>query len=183
MRRVTLAGTLTAVCLMALAGPLAAQTGIELRGGVAVGNHTGTAAGLDMLPKPSFDALLVRGLKPGLGLYGGFARTAFGCEEGFCLDRDLTVVGTHGVLGAEISRSIVWLRAGLMFGSTKVGSEGEASDPGLGVQGALGLAVGSGRVRFLPGVSFRRFAASSSLADDHVTALTADLGVRVGFGS
>ena len=71
--------------------PAAGQTHAELRGGLTVGNHTATLAGLDIAPALSFEALLIQQVTPRLSVYGGYLRTAFGCEEGFCLDRDLTV--------------------------------------------------------------------------------------------
>jgi len=167
------------LCALLLSTPLSGQIDVEVRGGAAIGSHTGTAAGLDRLPRFSYEALVLLGVKPGVGVYGGFVRTAFGCEEGFCLDRDLTVVGQHGAVGVELTRGSPWLRLGLLVGVTEVGTEGEASDLGLGVHGALGFTIGSGRVRFLPGLSYRRFSAGSQASPDHATAVTVDLGVRV----
>jgi hypothetical protein len=113
-----------------------------------------------------------------LGLYGGYARTAFGCEEGFCLDRNLTVVGNHGVLGVQVSSQGPWLRLGVMMGTVAVGSEGEAGDLGAGIHGSAGLTLSSGRVRFLPALSYRWLSANSALGAGHAVALALELGMR-----
>ena len=115
-------------------GPAAGQTHAEFRGGLTVGNHTATAAGLDFAPALSYEALVVQRITPRLSVYGGYVRTAFGCEEGFCLDRDLTVTGNHGVLGGEAGIGGAWVRLGVLFGVTEVGTEGEPADPGPGAE-------------------------------------------------
>jgi len=174
---------LCALLVAAPAAPVAAQVDMEIRGGAAVGSHTGTAAGLDLAPRLSAEVILAHEVKTGLRVYVGFLRTAFGCEEGFCLDRDLTVVGRHGAVGVEIARGSPWLRAGLLYGSTKVGTEGRADDAGLGMQAAFGFTLGSGRARFLPGLSYKRLSAGTAAGSGHATALTVDVGVRMLLGS
>jgi hypothetical protein len=183
MRAGMMAGTAAVLCTLLLSNPLSAQWNAEVRGGVSIGSHSGAAAGLDVVPRLGYEALVVRSVTPGVGIFGGFAHTRFGCEEGFCLDRDLTVSGMHGTVGAEMARGILWLRAGLLFGVTEVGTEGEASDPGVGVRAGFGLTFGSGRMSFRPGVSYRRFSANMPEGSDHATALTADVGVRMRLGS
>lgn len=174
------AGVLCGILL--LAAPVAGQIDAEVRGGVTVGNHTGTAAGLDLVPKLSYEASMVVGVRQGVAAYAALVRTAFGCEEGFCLERDPTVVGTHGAVGVELRRGIPWLRVGFLYGTTKVGAEADASDAGAGVLGAVGLTLGSGRLRFVPGVSLRRFSAGTATSAEHVTAVAVGLGVRVRLG-
>jgi len=174
---------LIGVGMLLIHGPAAGQTNLELRGGLAVGSHTGTAAGLDFAPALSFQALVLRQMKPGLSVYGAYVRTAFGCEEGFCLDRDLTVVGNHGALGVEMRRGSPWLRLGLLFGATEVGTEGESPDAGVGIHAGAGFTIGSGRVRFLPGASYRWLSANTPSTSDHAVALALDLGVRIRLGS
>lgn len=171
------------LCALVLSAPLSGQIDAEIRGGATVGSHTGTAAGLDLSPSFSYEALVLLGVKPRVGVYGGFVHTEFGCEEGFCLDRDLMVVGKHGAVGVELTRGSPWLRVGLLFGVTEVGTEGEASNLGLGVHAALGFTIDSGRVRFLPGLSYRRLSAGTQAGPNHATAVTVDLGVRVRMGS
>lgn len=160
-----------------------AQTRFEIRGGLAVGSHTATAAGLDVVPALSYDLLLLRQVSSGVSVLGGFSHTAFGCEEGFCLDRDLTVVGNHGMLGAEFRRGSPWLRVGLLVGATEVGSEGESPDMGVGVHTSAGFTIGTGRVRFLPGASYRWLSANTPSSSDHAVALALDLGVSVRLGA
>ncbi len=164
-------------------GKAAGQTHAELRGGLSIGSHTGTAAGLEAAPAFSFEALAVRQITPLLSVYGGFSRTAFGCEEGFCLDRDLTVTGTHGVLGAEAHKAWAWLRLGVLVGKTEVGTEGEAPDMGPGFHLGAGLSFGGERVRIRPGLYYRRMSANTPSSSDHAVALGADLGVAVRLGS
>jgi hypothetical protein len=163
-------------------GSAAGQTFVEVRGGFTVGSHSGTAAGLDFAPAPSFQALAVRQVTPLLSVYGGYVRTAFGCEEGFCLDRDLTVTGNHGVVGAEARKDWAWLRLGVLLGKTEVGTEGDAPDLGPGIHFGAGASLGSGRLRFLPGLSYRWLSAKTSSSSDHAVAVGVDLGVGIRLG-
>jgi len=168
---------------MLVQSPAAGQTHAELRGGFTVGSHTGTAAGLDFAPALSYEALVVRQITPRLSVYGGYVRTAFGCEEGFCLDRDLTVTGNHGVLGAEARQGWAWLRLGLLLGVTEVGTEGESPDLGPGIHAGAGFTLGSGRISFRPGLSYRWLSAKTSSSADHAVAVGVDLGVGIRLGS
>ena len=161
----------------------AAQTYVELRGGFTAGSHTATAAGFDFAPKLSYEALVIRHITPLLGVYGGYMQTAFGCEEGFCLDRDLTVTGSHGVLGAEARKAWAWLRLGLLLGVTEVGTEGEDPDLGPGFQARAGVTFGWDRITLRPGLSYRRMGANTPSSSDHAVAVGADLGVAIRLGS
>lgn len=167
-----------AIGLVAGSAGVAGQTHVEGWGGLAVGSYTATAAGLDLAPRISLQATLSHRMTRRLGLYGGFARTAFGCEEGFCLDRSLTVTGNHGVLGVQVGGQGPWLRLGLMMGTVSVGSEGEAADLGAGIHGSAGLTLGSGRLRFLPALSYRWLSANDALGNGHAVAMALELGVR-----
>lgn len=158
---------------------VAAQLQAEVRGGLTVGSHSASAAALDIAPAMSFDVVVKRQMMPSVAIFGGFFRTSFGCEEGFCKDRDILVVGTHGALGAEWSGGVPWIRAGLLFGTTEAGTEGEAPEAGMGFHAAAGLSVGSGRFRFLPGVSYRWLSASTASASDRAVALALDLGFGI----
>ena len=158
---------------------VSAQLHAEVRGGLTVGSHSASAAALDIAPAMSFDVVVKRQMMPSLAIFGGFFRTSFGCEEGFCRDRDIMVVGNHGALGAEWSGGVPWVRAGLLFGTTEAGTEGEAPEAGMGFHAAAGLSVGSGRFRFLPGVSYRWLSASTASTSDRAVALTLDLGFGI----
>lgn len=181
MRRVAAVVLVAAPLFVLGARPLSGQLHLEVRGGAGVGAHSETQANLDLVPRPTYEALVLWALRPRVSLYGGFVRTSFGCEEGFCLGRDLTVAGHHGVVGVEVSRGMLWARMGGLYGVTRVGSEGEAPGPAPGVEVRLGASLGSGRLRFLPGVSLRRLGAADQ--GGHATALTADIGVRFALGA
>lgn len=159
-----------------------AQLQVELRSGVTVGSHTGSAAALDIAPNVSFDLTVRRQMTNRFALFGGFVRTAFGCEEGYCLNREITVVGQHAALGAEWGRGGPWVRGGVLVGTTTVGSEGADAEIGVGFLGAAGLSVGSGNFRFLPGISYRWMGANTTEDADHAVALALDLGFAWNFG-
>ena len=53
------------------------------------------------------------------------------------------------------------------------------ADAGPGVMGGAGLSLTRGRVRFLPGVSYRWLSADTPSRSDHAAALTVDLGVSI----
>ncbi len=167
---------------MLLPAALGAQTQAEVRGGLTVGSHSASAAALDIAPAVSFDVVIKRQVTPSIAVFGGFFRTAFGCEEGFCKDRNLTIVGTHGALGGEWGMGSAWLRGGVLFGSTRVGTEGEPAEPGVGAHAAAGLNIGIGRLRFLPGVSYRWMSAATATSTDHAIALALDLGFGIQLG-
>jgi len=163
-------------------GSAAAQFQAEVRGGLTVGSISGSAAALDIAPLLSYDVIVKRQVMPSVSVFGGFFRTAFGCEEGFCTGRDITVVGNHGALGAEWGGGLPWVRLGALFGTTRAGTEGEAPEAGVGIHAAAGLNVGSGRLRFLPGVSYRWLSANTPSSTDHAVALALDLGFGIAIG-
>ncbi len=176
--------TVLAVAMLSPAA-LGAQTQAEVRGGLTVGSHSASAAALDIAPAVSFDVVIKRQVTPSIAVFGGFFRTAFGCEQGFCKDRNLTIVGNHGALGGEWGMGSAWLRGGVLFGSTRVGTEGEPAEMGVGAHAAAGLNIGIGRLRFLPGVSYRWMSAATATSTDHAIALALDLGfgIRLGGGA
>jgi len=182
MRSVRVRLIVLALGALVVHGQASGQTFAELRGGATVGSHSGTAAGRENEPSPSFEALVLRQVTPLFRIYGGFARTSFGCKEGFCLDRNLTITGNHGVLGAEAHKAGAWLRLGLLVGKVEVGTEGESPDLGPGLHIGAGFALGSARVSLRPGVTYRWLSANTPSASDHAVALGADLGISVRFG-
>ncbi len=158
----------------------------EVRGGLTIGSHSASAAALDVAPSVSFDLVLRRQVTGRFAAYGGFFRTSFGCEEGFCTDRDVVIVGNHGALGVEWGSGGPWVRAGVLVGSTegRSGMVASGSSPklGVGVHAAAGLTIGMGRFRFLPGLSYRWLSANTTLETGHAIALAMDLGVGVVVG-
>lgn len=171
--------------------PAAGQMQVEARGGLTVGSHSLSGAALEIVPAVSLDVMVRRQVAGSIAVYGGFIRTSFGCEEGFCVKQEpsITVVGNHGVLGAEWSPRAVaesgvqpWVRAGVMFGATRAGTLGADPDPGIGIHGAAGLSVGSGSFRFLPGVSYRWMSANQDTDKGHAVAVAVDVGFAYRLG-
>lgn len=157
------------------------QMQLEMRGGLTVGSQTDSYAALDIAPSVSLDVVLRRQVHSSFAVFGGYFRTAFGCEEGVCKpsqesDPRITVVGNHGVLGAEWGSGGPWLRAGLMLGTVRVTERGNPPEIGLGLHAAGGLTVGSGRFRFLPGLSYRWMQSKTATDDAKSIALSLDLG-------
>ena len=166
---------------MPMAGRAAAQISVEARGGLAVGSHTSTAASLEWAPALSYEIRIARRLRPQVAVSAGYVRTAFGCSEGFCRGREPTVTGNHAALGAELSRGWLWGRVGVLYGTTRVGTEGETPRAGPGLEAGAGLRIRLGRARIGPGLSWRRMSADTPSSTDHAVALGFDLGVAFEF--
>ncbi|WP_419858563.1 hypothetical protein [Candidatus Palauibacter irciniicola] len=162
---------------MPIAGRAAAQTSVEARSGLAVGNHTSTAAGLEWAPALSYEIRIARRLRPQVAVSAGYVRTAFGCREGFCRGREPTVTGHHAALGAELSHGSLWGRVGILYGTTRIGTEGETPQAGPGLEAGAGLRLRLGPARIGPGLSWRRMSADTPSSTDHAVALGFDLGV------
>ena len=158
-----------------------AQTSLEVRSGLTVGNHTSTAAGLEWVPDLSHEVRIARRLRPQVSVSAGYVRTAFGCREGFCRGREPTVTGQHVTLGAELSRGWLWGRVGVLYGTTRVGTEGEAPKAGPGLEAGAGFRLRFGRLSVGPGLSWRRMSADTPSSTDHAVALAFDLGVGLEF--
>lgn len=163
---------------------VAQEMQVELRTGLTVGSHSGSAAALDIAPSLSVDVAVRRQMWPRIALFAGYHRTAFGCEEGYCTGQDVAVTANHAAVGAEWGSDGPWVRLGLMLGTTNAGTDGEAPKLGAGILGSAGLRIGSGRVRFMPGVSYRWMSANTTSESHQAIALALDLGlaVRVGGG-
>jgi len=166
---------------MPVAGRAAAQTSVEARSGLAVGSHTATAASLEWAPALSYEIRIARRLRPQIAVSAGYVRTAFGCKEGFCRGREPTVTGNHAAVGAVLSRGWLWGRVGVLYGTTRVGTEGETPRAGPGLEAGAGLRVRLGRARIGPGLSWRRMSADTPSSNDHAVALGFDLGVTFEF--
>jgi hypothetical protein len=164
-----------------LPGSVAGQMQAEVRGGLTIGSQTDSYAALDIAPAISLDVVIRRQVTPAFAVFGGFFRTAFGCEQALCKpnqedDPAVTVVGTHGVLGVEWGSGGPWLRSGLMLGTVQVTDRGDAPEMGIGLHAAGGLTVGSGSFRFLPGLSYRWMQSKSASDNAKSIALSLDLG-------
>ena len=149
---------------------------VEMLGGMTIGSHTESAAGLDMAPSASFGIGASMGVwRPDFAVFAAFQRAAFGCEEGYCVNAGHTVAGNHGAVGVEWAPSRAWMRAGLLLGVVKAGDVG--SNFGIGVLGAGGFTAGTGKLRFKPGVSYRWMQAATEAEPD---AKAIALGLEIG---
>lgn len=164
------------------------QVGVEIRGGMSIGKHSESAAAMELAFKPSFDVVLKTQVIPTLSAYGGYYRTAFGCEEGFCTGRDITIVGNHGALGAQWIPDLPqlalgpWLRGGLLVGTTRAGTDGASPNIGIGLEISAGLQRDFGRWSALPGVSYRYLTANTASSSAYAVALSAHLGIEIEVG-
>jgi hypothetical protein len=86
------------------------------------------------------------------------------------------------VLGAEARKAWAWLRLGLLVGKAEVGKDGEPPDLGPGIHFGAGFTLGSGRVRFVPGVTYRWMSANTPSSSDHAVGVGVDLGVGIRLG-
>jgi hypothetical protein len=163
-----------------LHAPAEAQMYVELRGGTAVGSHTATAAAMELEPGLSVAGLLLLQTSGVIGIYAGFVRTEFGCINGFCTDRDITITGNDIRLGLSLSRGRPWLQFGLLYGGT--GAATDEPNGGLGFETSLGLAFSLGKLRFSPGLAYRRHDADTAIRKDHAVSLSLDLGVQLRLG-
>ncbi|MXX36331.1 MAG: hypothetical protein F4107_10255 [Gemmatimonadetes bacterium] len=162
--------------------------GVEVRGGMSVGNHSESAAEMELVYKPSFDFVVRSEVIPTLWAFGGYYRTAFGCEEGFCVGRDITIAGNHGALGVEwVPRSAQlaagpWLRGGILVGTTRAGTEGDPPDIGIGLDLGVGLDWDFGLWSARPGVSYRYLMANTPSSSAYAIALSGHLGIAIPLG-
>ena len=167
------------VFLLVLSGllytPVKAQIYAEVRGGTAVGSHTATAAAMELEPGLSVAGLISLQTSGALGLYAGFVRTQFGCTNGFCTDREITFTGNNARLGLSLTRGGPWMQLGLLYGGT--GTDGDNLNGGIGFEAGLGLAFSAGKIRFSPGLIYRRHNASTAIRKDHAVSLSFDLGI------
>lgn len=185
------AGAIRAVLAAALAvgvlltGPAAAATQelkVELKAGAAVGNYTETDAGLDLLPRPTFGLLVELWATETLAGYAGITRASFGCEEGFCIDRDVSLTSEGLVVGGRWSPGLPWVRAGVAVQRLDIRATGanDRSDPDLGVELAAGVEVPLWDVFLVrPGLTYLRHNATTTQGDGHVSLLALEIGVAV----
>ena len=164
------------------------QVGVEIRGGMSVGNHSESAAELELAYKPSFDLVVRSEVIPTLWAFGGYYRTAFGCEEGFCTGRDISIVGNHGALGAQWVPDLPqlalgpWLRGGLLVGTTRAGTLGDSPNIGIGLELGAGLQRDFGRWSALPGMSYRYLMANTPSSSAYAVAFSGHLAIAIELG-
>ena len=164
------------------------QLRLEVRGGLSIGSHSEAASALDLAPKPSFDLLVRKDVIPTVSVFGGYYRTTFGCLEGFCTDRDITIVANHGAVGAQWVPDLPqlllgpWLRGGLLVGSTRAGTEGADPNIGFGLGFGVGLQSQMGPMLFRPGMSYRYLTANTAANSAYAIALSFHIGLEFALG-
>jgi hypothetical protein len=180
-----------AVALAAAATGAAGAAGqgiqAELRGGAAIGNYSESGAGLETIAGLALAGQVEVPVAEDLSAYAAFTRATFGCEEGFCTDRDVTLTSQGLAAGVRWSPRWVWARAGLAYQWLSLETAGEGTtdaDPGFGFDLGAGAAFQlSGQVELRPGVTYRRHAASTEDGDGTVAVLAAEMGVAVRLGA
>ena len=173
------------ICLSAIVGaclvastPVAGQRIIgEARLGTTVGSHTATAAGLELLPGPSLGVLLEVSLNERVGVYAGFVQTSFGCESGFCINRDVVIKGRSAAGGIALRRGWAWTRIGLLFGVVEPESEDSSSAAGFGLDGVVGVEFRVGPVIFTPGAVLRRHDGGGGANSERAASVGVDFGI------
>lgn len=182
----TMRATLLALSAAAvLAAPAQAQLdrlSLEVRGGAAAGNYARAASDFELLPQPSFGAALAYAATDRVSVYAGYSRNSFGCQTGFCEDRDVTFT-SHGIdAGVRLGLPVVagpWVSAGIVRHSLEADSNGTPTmnDSGVGFSAGAGAELRLGRrLSVTPGVRYVRYGAAG---DDGVAMLVGDLGLRI----
>lgn len=195
IRRLAGLGVAAALGLGAPAAAGAQELKVELKAGAAVGNYTDTGAGLDLVPQPSFGALLELWPAETLAAYVGFIRSSFGCEESLCTGRDVSLTSQGVVAGGRWSPGVPglpglpvrpWVRGGLALQALDIEARGadESFDPRLGFELGAGIDFPlGGTFRIRPGITWLRHQASTSLGDGHVALLALEIGAAVDLAS
>lgn len=165
--------------LMLLAPVVAgAQVSGELRAGGAIGNHAPAAAGLETIPGLSLSGTALFMPRPWLAAYASVARSTFGCEEGFCSGRDVSVRTMSLGAGVRVyPLAWAWLQAGAINLSATVSASGseEPSTGALGYEAGAGLRFPMGpRMALVPAVLYRTGFEDAA----KTTVLAGELGVQ-----
>lgn len=174
---------LVLLALAATALPARAQLALEVRGGGTIGNHAPAAAGLETVVGPAWAVALEQRVLPLASLYLGYSRSSFGCEQGFCTDRDVSFT-SHGLAaGARLHpRGLPWLRAGALYHGVETRAEGasESREAGPGFEVAAGFVIPlPGPASLLPGLAYRRHSSRGDDASRPTSLLGAELALRI----
>lgn len=183
VRRTATAVALVVAAAGALPMPAGGQELVgELRAGGAIGNYTGTGAGLDVVPRPSLAATVGLRLTELVSAYVGVNWSWFGCNESLCADRDVSLASRGARLGVRLSRGVFWGRAGAALQSLRVGSDAatEVSDLDVGLDLAAGVEVPvGGGLLIRPGLTYLRHGVTLGGSDGHVALLALEVGVAM----
>ncbi len=171
-------GAAASICLT-VSTPVAAQRVIgEVRLGTTVGSHTATSAGLELLPGPSIGVLVELSAMGPLGVYVGLVQTTFGCDSGFCTDRDVVITGRSASGGIALRRGSGWTRLGLLYGVVQPDTQ-SSSSAGLGLDGSVGFEFRVGRVNLSPGIVLRRHNGGGAPDSERAVSLGIELGLAL----
>jgi hypothetical protein len=173
---------------------------VEPRIGFAVGAYAPTSTGLHWAPAVTAGVVLEARVVPGLAVFLGASRTAFGCRRGECAEVDGGFVSTGWELGLRGDLDVPgrpWSRLGVTRSSLETrwvdgGERSRVSQPsGFGLTAQFGFEVAVARnLSLTPGVRLIR----SSVPDrvdspfrdpftvrDHLWMIAVDAGVRFSF--
>jgi len=153
------------------------QLTLDVKNALTIGALSTSESGVQSKPGWSLEASLGYGLNPSLSVFGGYARTIFGCDGGFCSGIDVKVSGNHGILGLEFNKGAPFARAALMYGKTGV-TGADTAEAGLGIKLGAGGSFGDS-VRIRPGLSFSWMDASTADLSANATAFSLELGVLI----
>jgi hypothetical protein len=162
---------------------------VELRGGASAGNYAGAASDFEVLPGAAVGAAVSYAATERLSVYAGYTRGSFGCDTGFCADRDVTLTShgmeagvRYGFASVALPRLSVapWVSLGLVDHSLAVDVD---EVPGRDDANGFGFSAGAGmelpvrpRLSLTPGIRYVRYGAAD---DDGVAMLVADVGLRI----
>lgn len=166
-----------ALLALALATPAPAQVALEARAGAAVGNHVPAHAGLETAPGLSLAGTVEYRPARAASIYVSYARAEFGCAEGLCAGRDVTIRTRGYGAGVRLhTPGLPWLRGGAVLYETEVatstGVEAMEARPGFEVGAGVTLPI-RGRVRLLPGLFLR-----TQPGEERTTLVGAEVGVQ-----
>lgn len=170
---------------------------VDLRAGASVGELASAGSGFQFQPGPVVGLTVLRDLGAHLRGYVNYTRSSFGCEDGFCEEADVRLGGQGVGAGLEARWNALRGHGGVVFQSGRSswswpdqengGRRSASSEWGLGFELGAGAEVPVAE-RFLltPGVRYVRFSSSfpdsptqPDAADDVMTYVSADLGIRI----
>lgn len=168
--------------LPSFAGTAAAQFALEVRAGVAIGNHAPARAGFEGSAGLSVSGLAEYAVRDDLSVYGTYTYGEFSCEHGFCADRQTIISNVGGGIGVRVTPyDPFWVRAGVLFTTgtveTALGIFSGDVLPGYELGVGIDLPL-PGPVALVSGVGYR----SQLDAENRTSVLNAEAGLRVRVG-
>jgi hypothetical protein len=182
MRLRTVLGSLVLLMGLAVTGasPGAAQFAFEARVGGMVGNYQPAASGRNSAPGPTVTGGAEFTPHRFGSAYAALTVGSFGCETGFCAEQDVTIHSRALAAGGRLHLPRApWLRAGVISQAVRIVANGatERFGPALGYELGAGTTVPFGRLRILPGVTYR-----AAGGVDRTSTLSGELALLVRLG-